>query len=535
MDMRPRRLAFLLLTAGGLSAACPSGVCGDDGAAPAWDTLAAAGDTMIARWQHDLVMRHGFSWPLQDVAAILAGADAALCNLECCVALGGTPAQKGERCPFYYRARPEMLRCLIAAGIDIVTAANNHAGDYGPSAVLETLAWTRDAGLVCVGIGEDAAQAAQPRRVRVGRTKAAICGLDLTMPHFAAGAGRPGIHWTAADDLDAFTAAMRRLEAAPREPGELLILTVHWGGNWERDVAPIHRAMARIAFAHGVDLILGHSAHRLKGIEVIDGRVVLYDMGNLLFDCLLREEGCMSAVFRLRLSPRGIHRVDILPIEALDGRTVRASAAANRATLDEMRRLCAPFGTALREEHDETGALMGVIDVAAPAAIRAGSGAPPADRAVFPRTREAVPPDAIAIDPPRELAPGVELIGYRLPSRAREGGMLTVTTWWRVTREVKAHWLVALELVTGGTMARRGTAWYTRHDPGDWSLPFSRMRPGDIVEDAYPARLQGLPPGRCEVRAVIIDPERPEDRRALAPPFVLGTVEIEAANAGAVR
>ncbi len=516
---------------------------GDASAGPtAWDTLAAGGDTMIARWEHDLAARNGFAWPLQDVAAIFSGADAALCNLECCVALVGAPADKGERCPFYYRARPEMLRCLTAAGIDIVTAANNHGGDYGPASVLDTLKWTNEAGLVCTGIGKDAAEAAQARHVLIGRTRAAIYGLDATMPHFAAAADRPGSNWIAEGDLGAFTEKMRLLAAAPRAPGELLILTVHWDDNWVREVRTAERAMAKIAFAHGVDLILGHSAHRLKGIEVIDGRVVLYDMGNLLFDCLLKEEGQMSAVFRLHLSSRGVHRVEVLPVRAIEGRTRRATAEENRAIIDEMKLLCAPLGTALKEERDETGALMGVVDVPAQAARGEPSGAVSPAPAPFPRTREfspprseqplrdAVPADAVKVDPPRELAPGIELLGFKLPARAREGRILTITTWWRVTREVKGDWLVGFELApAGGTTLRRGTPWYTRHDPGDWLLPLSRIRPGEIVEDSYPARLQELPAGDYGARAMILDPALPEDRMILAPPQVLGKVSIEAA------
>ncbi len=124
-----------------------------DEAASDRGVLVAGGDTVLARWEHDLVGRNGYDWPLAGVASVLSAADAALCNLECCVSLRGSPADKGERCPFYYRARPEMLRCLTQAGIDIVTAANNHAGDYGPLSVADTAMWCDKAGLVCVGIG----------------------------------------------------------------------------------------------------------------------------------------------------------------------------------------------------------------------------------------------------------------------------------------------------------------------------------------------------------------------------------------------
>ena len=98
-----------------------------------WDVLLAGGNTVLARWEHDLVARNGLDWPLAGVAPILSRADAAPVNLECCVSVRGARASKGERCPFYYRARPERLEYLTRAGIDMVTAANNHGGYYGPA------------------------------------------------------------------------------------------------------------------------------------------------------------------------------------------------------------------------------------------------------------------------------------------------------------------------------------------------------------------------------------------------------------------
>ncbi|MBM4062731.1 MAG: hypothetical protein FJ265_16785, partial [Planctomycetes bacterium] len=159
---------------------------------PARSVLIAGGDTVLARWQHDAVGRRGYDWPLAALAPVLSAADAALCNLECCVSLRGEPADKGERCPFYYRARPEMLRCLMAAGIDVVTAANNHGGDYGPLAAHDTARWCAEAGLVCVGIGANAAVAGALQFVRVGGVRVAVAGLDTTMPRTAAAADRAG-------------------------------------------------------------------------------------------------------------------------------------------------------------------------------------------------------------------------------------------------------------------------------------------------------------------------------------------------------
>lgn len=501
-----------------------------------WDTLVAGGDTVLARWQHDLVARHGVDWPLAGVKPVLASADAALCNLECCVSLRGEPAEKGERCSFFYRARPEMLQCLTRAGIDMVTAANNHGGDYGPVSVSDTVYWTGRAGLACIGAGETLAEAEKPRVLQVGRTQVGILGMDTTMPFFAARPGRPGTNYiNEQGDLSDFKAQLARWAPWMAAHCHLWVLTLHWGNNWVRETQATHRRMARMAVDHGVDLILGHSAHRLQGIELIRGKPVIYDMGNLLFDCKLSEAGQQSALFRMALSPRGVHRIEVIPVEALTGHSVLARGDAARAILAEMADLCRPFQTpfAVRAGGADSHGLVGVIDIPVaetgerkktekPAAVKN----PPASLSGEAARAGPLPANAVKQAPAAALMPGVLLEGFVLPKTAAEGGILPIATWLRITAKVDANILVAYHLQSGTETYRRGTPWYTRHDAADWTLPLCRMAPGERVKDAYPARLSGLPAGPCRVSICLINTALPEGRRVVGKPFFMGTVMI---------
>ena len=509
---------------------------------PGTGVLVAGGDTVLARWEHDLVSRNGIDWPLAGVKRVLASADLALCNLECCVTRRGAPRDKDERCSFYYRARPEMLASLTGAGIDLVTAANNHGGDYGPVSAADTRAWCERAGLACAGVGPSPAEAERPVIVPVGSLLVGVAGLDTTSPRFVATDGNPGSSFAPEDgpDLAAFTEKMKRLGRWAEGRCDLLILTPHWGSNWVRETPPVHREMARIAFAQGVDLILGHSAHRLQGVEIIDGKPVVYDMGNLLFDCDLKPEGKRSAIFRVRLSKEGVRAIEIVPVQALNGHTVLARHHEAEATLTEMQDLCAALGTELLVDEDLEGRPMGVIRIEAPKRTQRSEpdpGAPPAgpfrtkaaiafdpDAFSFP---DALPADATALDPPAAFTPGLALLGYRLPPRAEEGGILRIVTWWRVTGDAGANRLLAYHLKphTGDT-PRRGTPWYTRHDGADWAVPLAGLPGGKILEDDYPARLAGLPPGPCDVYALVLDTTRSEGERVLGEPRRIGTVEI---------
>jgi poly-gamma-glutamate capsule biosynthesis protein CapA/YwtB (metallophosphatase superfamily) len=509
------------------------------GARPDQGLLVAGGDTVLARWEHDLVGRSGYDWPLAGIKSVLSTADAVLCNLECCISRKGTPADKGERCPFYYRARPEMLRCLTEAGVDLVTAANNHGGDYGPGSVPDTAAWCRQAGLVCVGIGDRPTVAEEPRLVRIGPVRVGVAGLDTTMSRSRVEENRPGTNYVSEKDLGLFRERMGRLGQWAEGRCDLLVLTIHWGDNWVRETPPAHREMARIAFTHGVDLILGHSAHRLQGIEVVDGKVVVYDMGNLLFDCELTPEGQQGGLFRVYLSPQGVSRVEMIPTRVLEGHTMLAEHEEAHRTLAEMRDLCSSLGTSLVVGDNVEGRPVGVVEIPTPRVTPRSPPGPDLTFATFPAQGEkiapggpeevppaAIPPDVQKVTPPASLAPGVELLAFRLPGTAGEGEILSLSTWWRVTGPVAPNVMPAFRLRVAGDTPRRGTPWYTRHDPGDWTVPLSRLRVGQIVEDLYPLRLAGIPAGRGQVFALVIDTAQTEGQRELGKPYLLGEVEI---------
>ena len=141
-----------------------------------------------------------------------------------------------------------------------------------------------------------------------------------------------------------------------------------------------------------------------------------------------------------------------------------------------------------------------------------------------------IPEDASPIQPPAALASGVELLASRLPPTAEEGGILNIHTWWRVSGPVGRYAMPAFHIETAGETPRRGLPWYTRHDAADWTVPLHRLEPGDVVEDRYPARLQGLPAGICSVWAVVIDTTLPEGERVLGEPCLLGRVAIRPAD-----
>jgi len=188
----------------------------------------------------------------------------------------------------HYRMSPANIGCLEAAGLDCCVLANNHVLDWGPQGLRDTLDALRDAGIRSVGAGLDRHAACAPaalalptgRRVLVCATGFSSSGIP---PDWAAGSATPGVCYVAEASARSADDVLRRLDAE-RRPGDLALVSLHWGGNWGYEIED-----ARIEFAHrlidgGVDVVHGHSSHHPIGVEIYRERPVLYGCGDLLND-----------------------------------------------------------------------------------------------------------------------------------------------------------------------------------------------------------------------------------------------------------
>jgi poly-gamma-glutamate synthesis protein (capsule biosynthesis protein) len=206
-------------------------------------------------------------------------------NLETSVTTSDRPWPKGIN----YRMHPKNVPCLTAASIDCCVLANNHVLDWGQAGLLETLETLEEAGLATTGAGrgqEDAERPAVLHTAEKGRLLVFAYGLPSSgvPPDWAAGAGRPGVG--VLPDLS--NTSLERIVAdveAWKRPGDAVVVSIHWGGNWGYAIPPRERAFAhRLVDAGAADVVHGHSSHHPKGIEVHARRLILYGCGDFLND-----------------------------------------------------------------------------------------------------------------------------------------------------------------------------------------------------------------------------------------------------------
>lgn len=189
----------------------------------------------------------------------------------------------------HYRMHPKNVPFFKIAGIDCCVLANNHVIDWGQCGLAETIETLALAGIETTGAGRDLKAARTPATIEVaGKGRVLVFGIGDESSGiaraWAAAADRPGVNLV--ENLSKTTwRGIGDQVRAIKGPGDLAVISVHWGGNWGYDLSDEHIQFARALVDEcGVDIVHGHSSHHAKAIEVYHGKLVLYGCGDLIND-----------------------------------------------------------------------------------------------------------------------------------------------------------------------------------------------------------------------------------------------------------
>lgn len=265
-------------------------------------TLLLVGDVMLGRG----VLAEPD--PFADVAGWLAAADLVLGNFEGVI----TDLDASPRPPGYdLRAPPAAAAQLRAAGFDVVGLANNHSLDLGPAGLAETVTHLTAVGLKVIGAGPDQEAAGRPFLITVNNLQFALLAFNA-IPDPAAPDNISLQDWTRAGwDMDRATAAV----TAARAQADAVIVSIHWGYEYQLRADPAQRRIAGALLDAGADLIVGHHPHVVQETAVQSDRFVAYSLGNFVFDQGQGETG-QGLALRAVFDADGLLGVQALPVWA---------------------------------------------------------------------------------------------------------------------------------------------------------------------------------------------------------------------------
>jgi len=267
-------------------------------------TLGAGGDVGFGRYMKSKRYRqHGGEEPFSALTSLFAASDLVFVNLETPLYDRHPPNVRSKR-PLKnrltFRSDTRYAQLMQNAGIDLVSLANNHMEDCSREAIQSTVDALDLAKLHHVGAHTEhdpyAPIVFQHDSVDVvvfARSTKRNKGRIGAKPH-------PDIAYVRTESI-LETSVPLIAEYKAKYPSAIFVFSIHWGGEYMDFPVRIQQTVARGLIDAGVHAVLGHHAHVLQPVEVYNSGVILYSMGNFIFD-QSRVDTHKSAFFMMDFS-----------------------------------------------------------------------------------------------------------------------------------------------------------------------------------------------------------------------------------------
>lgn len=269
--------------------------------------LVAVGDVMLARGVNNKIKEMGPNYPFEKIQEIISQADIAFCNLECAI----SPKATGRFEHNNFCIKPEDAKGLSFAGFDVVSLANNHMFDCEKKGILSTMKFLTREKIKFAGGGKTIEEAMRP----------AIFNVKNTRVGFLAFCAYP-MDWIVLEEDDptiAFYDSSLAMEAIKelRRKADVIVVSLHWGVEYKKKPTSSQIKVAHQLIDAGAHLILGHHPHVLQEIEEYKNGVIVYSLGNFVFD-QRKPETKKSMILKAKLSKKGVIEYSTLPVQIAD-------------------------------------------------------------------------------------------------------------------------------------------------------------------------------------------------------------------------
>jgi len=267
-------------------------------------TLIAVGDIVLVKRFEKTVRKSKTEGILASVNNCFKGGDVIFGNLECPISNSGDPIFKVAP---KFRASPESVYLLKDLGFTILNLANNHINDFGGLAIIETMHALTKAHIDFVGAGNNIDEAISPKVIHIQGFRIGFLGF-CDKEESIAKRSAPGAAEVKEDVVN------RKIEKL-RDEVDYVVLSLHMGIEFVDFPSPHNVAMCRRFIDRGVNVILGHHPHVPQGYEIYNGGLIIYSLGNFVFDMGrdTPEKSKIGFIYKILLTNGNIEKVTPVP------------------------------------------------------------------------------------------------------------------------------------------------------------------------------------------------------------------------------
>ena len=305
-------------------------------------TLCAVGDVNLGGDMSPIMSANGFGYVWSGVSDRLRAATLTFANLECTMSYRGEQVQ-GKT--FTFRGDPAALPAMRDAGVDVVSQANNHARDFGATALMDCLGYMDADGIAHCGAGGDYASAHVPAYLDAKGLRVAFLAYDdIGFGGWYADTNYPGV----CDATD--TAKMVADIAGARANADFVVVSFHWGTERKYTPDAVQTALAHMAVDQGADVVLGTHPHVDQGFEFYKGKVIANSLGNFVFSPG-SAEGHYSMLTEFSMDARGFLSLSATPVYINNGRPGIVGGADGTNQISQVAGLSQQLGTPAHVEN----------------------------------------------------------------------------------------------------------------------------------------------------------------------------------------
>lgn len=308
------------------------------------------------------LLNYDYKSPWGNSIPLLKSSDLVLANLETAMT---THDKKWPNKVFNYRTHPANVQCLIEAGVNYVSLANNHTLDFSEDGLVETVKTLQDRGIAFAGAATSEQDA----------TKPAVLSLGDHQVHCYSFSDHPS-DWRSVrsfnliDYTSKSRASMKRqIEETPKDG--LRIVSLHWGPNYR-----LQPTSELVDLAHflvddcGVDIIHGHSSHHVQGVETYKGKLIIYGCGDFVDDYAVdaKYRNDLSAAWKVTVASEaggsiGIQKLEVFPnrIKQFQANILSKDDVDHEWVRKSFIKLCDAFGTKIQNELGDQGQIVVMV------------------------------------------------------------------------------------------------------------------------------------------------------------------------------